>query len=95
MKKNFDFNMTDIDGNILKENDKIVTARMIVVAALLAAEREETAGEEKARRYDLALSINKGGEQDLKSEDIALLKKLIGKGYSPLVVGPLYKFLDE
>lgn len=52
-------------------------------------------GEEKIRRYSLALQIhNAKSEIDFPSEDITLLKKLIADIGSPLIVGQAWNILD-
>lgn len=94
-KKNFDFDLLDIDGAPLKEGEKVIQARTIVVNALMSNNPQEAiGGEEKARRYGLGILANKGGELDLTPEDIALLKDLIGKFYAPIIVGQIYQYLN-
>ena len=56
---------------------------------------KELKGEEKVERYALAMKIYKSdGLVDLKSEEISLLKKLIGRAYGPLTVGQAWEVLD-
>lgn len=62
-----------------------------------AGKPREMSGEEKCKRYDLAMRIHKATAKDLADlqvEEIALLKKLIGRGYSTLIVGQAFKILD-
>ncbi|MBA7641393.1 hypothetical protein ES703_49070 [subsurface metagenome] len=59
--------------------------------------QKEMDGEEKCERYDLAMRIHKATAKDLADlqvEEIALLKKLIARGYSTLVVGQAFNILD-
>jgi hypothetical protein len=97
MKVNFDKQLVDLDGTIIpdaKGNPAIL--RGISVDALLAAFNDEQniAGEEKLKRYILAEKIYKK-EDDLSVEELALLKKLIGKAYTPLIVGQSWKIIEE
>jgi hypothetical protein len=73
-----------------------VTLGDVSVRALMAVAPDEQnlAGEEKFKRFVLAMKIKDGGEVALSAEDIALLKKLIGKIYAPLVVGRAFPLLD-
>ena len=60
-------------------------------------EREERKvdGEKKLERFKLAQKIHDcNGKIDLKSEEISLLKKLIGKQFPTLYVGQAYQGLD-
>jgi len=47
------------------------------------------------RRYLLATKIQKANELDLKSEEIVLLKKVIGEMYGVLVVGQSFEMLEQ
>ncbi len=52
-------------------------------------------GEEKVRRAALAQRIYTSKEPlALKVEDVALIKKLVGKAYAPLVVMRAWSILD-
>jgi len=75
-----------------------MTLKVSAVTALLTPTgKEETSGEEKATRFLLAerLTNDEDGMVDLKIEEIALLKKLIGVLYSPLIVGQAFRFLEQ
>lgn len=51
-------------------------------------------GEEKARRYQLALRIMNEDIVDLTPEDLALIRKLCPKIFGPIVVGQIWTMLD-
>jgi hypothetical protein len=51
-------------------------------------------GEEKFRRGLLAMRVYGGGKVVLNAEDTALIKRLIAKGYGPLVVLRAWPLLD-
>ncbi len=72
-----------------------LTLRSISTDVLLGQQpKEEISGDEKVERYELAKVIHAGGQIDLESEQVSLLKKLISKLYVPLVVGPALKLLE-
>jgi hypothetical protein len=48
--------------------------------------------DEKGNRFRLAMKVHEG--KNLTSEDITLLKKVIGLAYGPLVVGRAIELLD-
>jgi hypothetical protein len=78
-----------------KCEDDVVLAN-IAVRALMASYQDETnlAGEEKFKRYALAMKIKDGGDVSVSAEEVSLLKRLIGKLYTPLVVGRAFPLLD-
>ncbi|MBA7496913.1 hypothetical protein ES702_07522 [subsurface metagenome] len=91
----------DEKGNKTTKKYPPWTLRNISENILLAQEIDgtgkpkEMSGKEKCERYDLAMRIHKGkGLVDLQSEEISLLKKLIGRGYSTLIVGQAFGILD-
>lgn len=73
------------------------TLGKVCVASLLGsyADEQGLSGEEKFRRYQLAERIHAGNMQDVSAEEIALLKKLIGKNWPPAVLGPAYEALEQ
>lgn len=64
--------------------------------ALLATYPDEPnlSGEEKYKRGKLADRLWLNGKETLSVEDVALLKKLISKGYGPLIVTRALDLLD-
>lgn len=70
----------------------------VALSALLAAHEDERSltGKEKADRFALALRINQRPDAvSLTAEQLTLLKTLIGKGFTPLVVGRAYELLEQ
>lgn len=104
MKRNFDFVFKNLNGTELKDGDAAVagldaalsikTAAVNSLMSTFEADRN-LSGDEKLKRYQLAVKINGGGEVDLTAEEIALLKLLIGRAYPPLVVGQAYLLLEK
>ena len=83
----------DVD---MKIGDKAASLRECAIEALLAIYPEEKLiGVESAKRYDLYKKIDVSGDVDLTSEEITLIKTLVGKCYPPLVVGQFYKMIEE
>jgi len=68
----------------------------VALRALTAQFEDERnlSGEEKFARGELALRVHKGGRIDVSAEDIATIKKLIAKGYGPLIVIRAWSMID-
>ena len=92
MKINFEQVIKNIKGEQIKD----LTLKSVSVEALLATFDDERAlGEEKVKRYLLAIRIQADPTGvDLVVEDVAKIKQLIGKGYGPLVVGQAWEMLE-
>lgn len=78
------------------EETTTMTLRSVCINALLSQTRDEVnlSGDEKVRRYKLALQITNEDVPDLPLKDVALLQELVGKLYAVLVVGQVWKLLD-
>ena len=101
MKRNLNVVLKTIDGEPLKEDHngiiRDVLLSRLAVNALLANYNDEPAlsGEDKVKRFKLAQQINDAdGDVEVTAEQVALLKSLIAKGYTPLVVGQAYEILE-
>lgn len=105
-KINFGEPLYDLDGKqvIDPANRKSVTLGSTCLNALTLSYNDETpTGEEKTKRFDLALKIMHAtatdrvdalGIADLVVEDVVLLKQLVGKAYGPMIVGPAFALLE-
>ena len=99
MKINFDSKLMGLDGKALVfiEGDTrrdMLLKDAAVEALMLQLVHENSSGEEKLRRYELARKIYDGGELDLTPEDVSLIKQRIGAGYSVAVVGSAFTLLN-
>lgn len=99
MKFNLNKYITDMDGNDIKENDKSVSMKRVIVDALVANFMDEPAlsGEEKFKRGALAHKIHTtpaGKSVDLTAEETSLVKNLVGKYSTPLVVHQIYNKIE-
>lgn len=84
------------DGSDIKIDSKIATLRECAIEALLTSYADEKPdGIESAKRYALFQKIDVDGEIDISSEDISLIKTLVGKRYPPLVVGQFYQLIES
>ena len=94
MKRDFSQTLSAL-GNPLPEN--VGTLGAVCVGALLGvyADEQNLPGEDKFRRYQLAERIHVGGVQEVTAEEVASLKKLIGKNWPPAVLGPAYEALER
>ena len=96
MKIDFSAAIKDFDGDAVKDGDKEATLGRVACTALLAsyADEQNLAAEDKVKRFRLAEIAAKGGEREVKVEDVALIKQLIGKAFAPLVVGRAYDIIE-
>ncbi len=103
MKINFSQVLTTLKGEDMfdVEQEKGVepvklTLEMISTAALMSVlPQKEVSGKEKLYRYKLAVRVSEGGVVDLKTEEIAKIKGLVGDLYNPLIVGRTEEMLEK
>jgi hypothetical protein len=97
----FDTVLKNADGSSMKTDKGVEpTLSSICKSALVASYRDEvdpTGKEtitpaEKYARWKLAGRLH--GNVDLSPGDLALIKKLVGKAYSPSIMGPAWEVLD-
>lgn len=95
MIKNFDVNLKDKDQNNWIENEKPVSAKALIIDAILANLPDEQPNAlEKMQRYDLYKKLLNGGDVELTTEELSLIKQAVGKIYSPLAVGQIYEIIE-
>ena len=96
MKIDFSAVIKDLAGEAVKDGDKDATLGRVACAALLAsyADEQNLPAEDKVKRFRLAEIAAKGGEREVKVEDVALIKQLIGKAFAPLVVARAYDIIE-
>ena len=106
MKVALDRVMKTIAGVPVKDDsnpDKTLNLRAVAVNALLAPfpDEQSLSGEDKLKRYLLAqkvyASIYASMElhTELTVEEVALIKKLIGKMYTNLIAGQAWQMLED
>jgi hypothetical protein len=94
MNVNLAIALTDIEGNKIKsENGEEMLLSKLVGNALFSAEEKE----DPIRLYELAKKIDYSeGEIEIGKSDADLIKeKVKAKGFTVLVLGPLYEALKE
>lgn len=89
--------LTDLEGNIVKDpHGKEATVRGAVIEALLAVYKDESdlSGETKLSRWVLAKKLHEQDEVDLTIREANIIKELVGRAYSPLIVGQIWELLE-
>ena len=90
--------LVTLDGEvILDQKNEPATVRGVAIEALFATfkDEENLSGEEKLKRWELASKIKASSDPvELVVEEVALLKKLIGKAYGTLIVGQAWRILE-
>ena len=82
------------EGIVVGQDEEDVILENLIKGALLQGNEKDTA-DEKVEKFELTLRISTAGDEiDLESEDIAMIKKLVGKIYAPLVVGQVFRLLE-
>lgn len=96
MKIPFGSKIKDLKGDEIKSGDVVLTLGVVCTTALLSAHEADQAvgGNEKVRRFKLAMAADQQQEVDMKAEDVALIKSLVARHYAPLVVGRAFDLLD-
>ena len=100
MEVNFDQKLKTLDGDDLKMSGTELTVdlKTVCVQSLISStDNDKTIKPEvKLDYYELAQKINTGGKVDIKIEDAATLKKLIGSNpmMNIVVVGQVYQMLE-
>lgn len=92
--------LLDVKGKPIKETadpaSLDATLGTVALQALLGDYAGEApTGEAKAKRFKTALKVAPGGCVEFSPEEIVELKKLIGLGYPPTIVGRSYEILGE
>ena len=97
MKLNVDVILKDLDGNELKDGEKSVTLKSVIVNALtmLGKNDESMTGPDKFVLYTIAQVVHKGGDIELTAEEIVKIKERVGKFYTPIVVGNVFNLLEN
>lgn len=82
-------------GQVVDETEPM-TVQLAAIKSLTASFRDEQSlpGDEKIARFHLALRLTDEDAPDLQVEDIATIKRLVGKMYGPVVVGRIWAILD-
>lgn len=90
-----DAKVVDSEGKTLRP-ERDFTLRKACTEALQANNLVGDApdGEERFKRFQLAIKIMTNDEPDLSADEIVKLKKLIGLAFGSVVVGRAYTLLD-
>lgn len=95
MKINLDAVLKDQFGADVIHDNMPTSLGFFVCQALLAEFKDEPVdGNEKHLRYKLWGRLKNGGAQDMTVEEAAKLKRLIGIGWAPLIVGQCWDLLE-
>ena len=98
MKIDFSKQLVNLSGEPLRDesSDRPVTLGYVIVNDLLSDDpKNPLEGTEKLERYELAKAVHKGEKDDLSAEEIVLIKQLVGKLLSTMVVGQVFEMLDS
>lgn len=91
-KFNLNQPIPNLEGEPLKQGDKVLTHGAVIRNALMQPVEGDT-GSQKLRKFEVGLKCATD-ESELSAEDITLIKKCVGDMYAPLVVGRVFNLLD-
>ncbi len=96
-KVKLDVPLMNLKGSapLKREGDDLTMQQIIAESLVLHDPNERIDGTEKAKRFLLAMRVQKEVDPELKSGDIELIKKVIGAFQGPLVVGQVFEVLDK
>ena len=95
MKRKLDAILTDLDGKPFADNTTLKTVIFTVLTTPLEDDGK-MAVDVKMKQYGLIKRVHEGGEIDLTSEDITLIKQRAAKVLlSVVVLGRLVEFLES
>lgn len=89
--------ITDYDGNPVKQADKELTLRDLSIMALVTPFDDERSlpATDRFERGRLASVIHDAKEPiTLKSQEVTMLKLVVGKAFTPLVVFRAFPLID-
>lgn len=86
---------TPVEGSNPVEFEDFTLGAAIIGAMLNQTEADRGAdGKTKLAQYRIAQAVSAGGEVEFATEELAEIKKRIGTGYSPLIVGIIFDIID-
>lgn len=97
MKIDFKRKFTSLGGGFLTDSEtgKELDLGEVCIQALLSFDKNEVvSGLDKVKRYSLASAIHAGEKDSLTPEESVLLKELVGKFFTTIVVGQAFPMLD-
>lgn len=96
MEINLNTKILTLAGEPVLDADKPLTFAGVCINSLLADHREEViTGDDKLKRWQLVKRIDKATTTvTLSLEEAVLLKNLVARFYTPLVVGQFYELLE-
>jgi len=99
MKINTKTKLKSLNGELLKDTladgktTEMTLGSALINALLVPVQNEK--GEEKVKKYELGVRIYQNDEIDLTAEEAALVKKRIGDVYGPIVVGQVFRLIEN
>jgi hypothetical protein len=96
MRINFAQELKTLSGETINRGEATLKLSHVCCDALFAQFEDEKnlSGDEKAKRFVIATKVHDATLIDLEIEEIALLKKLVGKAFAALIVGQVYQMFD-
>lgn len=95
MKLNLEHQLCDMENKPLKVGEDYLTLeRVLVQACLMTDEKENPSMDVKYKRYKLCKKLSGAKEIDLSSEEVVMLKDLVGRAFTTIVAGQAFDLLE-
>lgn len=95
MKIDFSQKILDFKDEPVVDAGKDLTLSSACMTALNIVKKEDTStGDQKFKKYELSMRIKDGGVVDISTEEIVLIKAIVGEIYVPLLVGRIFDLLE-
>lgn len=98
MKINWAYEFKTLSGEQIKDEKGVIqTMGLMATSALMAWPDDERAlsGDDKVKRYDLALKILKTPNEDFSIDEVKLVKDQMFKKHYPVIVGQASRILEN
>ena len=79
----------------IKDEPLQLTVKDVIIQSLLSPVNEDKQ-EEKWHKYEVYKKVKEAlDEVELKTEDVTLIKKMIGRFQPPLILGQCYEIIED
>ena len=83
-----------LTNNVNGEEIPWTLGKICAHALLLERPDESLDGTVRVARFTLACQLTRGGKQEISAKDAAMLQELVGKSFTTIVVGQVWRLLD-
>jgi hypothetical protein len=87
--------LVDLAGKPIVIEEGPMTLGAAAAAALVGQYKDDNpAGQDKVKRWALAMRVHNAKDIELTADDVKLIKDMVAKAYGPLIVGQVWAIVD-